>query len=135
MKPKHKKAYMECASAFAKCSTATRLQVGAVIVKQNRIISCGYNAMPEHINDPCELPDGTTDPRCRHAEKNALMGLIRNNESAVGSVMFCNYAACELCAVDIVDAGVVEFAYQREYRSKAGLEHLVKSGVLVTKLE
>lgn len=131
MKPKHIQAYMKCAEAFAECSNATRRKVGAVIVKDNRIISCGYNAMPEHINDPCELPDGTTDPRCRHAEKNALMGLIRNNQSAVGSTMFCTTACCELCAIDIVDAGVVEFIYKEDYRSNAGLIHLINTGIKV----
>ena len=76
MKDKHIKAYMKCAQAFAECSPATRAKVGAVIVKDNRIISCGYNAFPAHINGPCELPDGTTDSRVRHAEKNALMRLV-----------------------------------------------------------
>lgn len=89
MKDKHIKAYMKCAQAFAECSPATRAKVGAVIVKDNRIISCGYNAFPAHINGTCELPDGTTDPRVRHAEKNALMGLVRNSGSAVGATMFC----------------------------------------------
>ena len=77
MKDKHIKAYMKCAQAFAECSPATRAKVGAVIVKDNRIVSCGYNSQPAHIDDPCELSDGTTDPRVRHAEKSALMGLLR----------------------------------------------------------
>lgn len=130
-KPKHKQAYMKCAEAFASCSNATRLQVGAVLVKDNRIIGCGYNAQPEHISDPCELPDGTTDPRVRHAEKNLLMGLTRSNESAVGSSMFCTHACCKFCAIDIVDAGVKEFYYKNSYRDSEGLQYLAKNGVSV----
>ena len=133
MKQKHIKAYMECAEAFAKCSNATRLKVGSVIVKDNRIISCGYNAMPEHIDEPCELPDGATDPRVRHSEKNALMGLVRSNQSAIGSVLFCNYSCCVMCAIDIVDSGIIEFIYKYEYRSGDGLEYLKKNHVKVTK--
>lgn len=129
MKYKHKQAYMKCAEAFAECSTATRLQVGAVLVKGNRIIGCGYNAQPEHINDPCELPDGTTDPRVRHAEKNLLMGLTRSNESAVGSSMFCTHACCKFCAIDIVDAGIKQFYYRNAYRDSEGLFYLAKNGV------
>ena len=85
MKDKHLLAYMKCAEAFAECSNATRLKVGSVIVKDNRIISCGYNGHAQHINDPCELPDGSTDPRLRHSERNALIGLVRSNQSAVGA--------------------------------------------------
>lgn len=134
MKYKHKQAYMKCAEAFAECSNATRLKVGAVLVKGNRIIGCGYNAQPEHINDPCELPDGTTDPRVRHAEKNLLMGLTRSNESAVGSSMFCTHACCKFCAIDIVDAGVTSFAYRDSYRDDEGLKYLLNNGVEVYRL-
>ena len=131
MKNKHMQAYMKCAEAFAECSNATRLKVGSVIVKDNKIISCGYNAHAEHINDPCELPDGSTDPRVRHSEKNAFLGLVRSNQSAVGATMFCTHACCELCAIDIVDAGIEKFIYKDSYRSEKGLQHLMKCGVIV----
>lgn len=134
MKPKHINAFMKSAEAFSCCSNATRLKVGCVIVKDNRIISCGYNAMPEHINDSCELPDGTTDPRVRHAEKSALMGLVRSNQSSQGSVLFCTHACCEYCAIDIVDAGVAKVYYQHDYRCTKGIDYLVKHGVVVEKL-
>lgn len=135
VKYKHMKAYMECAEAFAKCSNATRLKVGSVIVKDNRIISCGYNAMPEHIDEPCETIDGTTDPRVRHSEKNALMGLIRSNQNAVGAILFCNYSCCLSCAIDIVDSGITEFYYKNEYRDLSGVEYLISKGVKVSKWE
>ena len=135
MKPKHVQAYMDCAEAFAKCSNATRLKVGSVVVKDNRIISCGYNAHAEHIDAPCELPDGTTDPRLRHSEKNALMGLVRSNQSAVGATLFCTHSCCQLCAIDIVDAGIKEFYYKNEYRDSTGLQYLLQNGVEVRKYE
>ena len=134
MKHKHKLAYMEAAEAFAKCSNATRLKVGCVIVKDNRIISCGYNAQPQHIDDPCELPDGSTDPRVRHAEKSALMGLIRSNQSAVGAVLFCTHACCKMCAIDIVDAGITKVYYRHAYRCSEGLDYLQTNGVEVEQL-
>lgn len=134
MKTKHKLAYMECAEAFAKCSKDERLKVGAVIVKENRIISCGYNAMPEHINDPNQLSDGTTDPRVRHAEKNALLGLTKSNQSSNGSSLFCTHACCKFCAIDIVDAGVKQFFYRNEYRNSEGLQYLMQNNVEVVKI-
>ena len=133
MKEKHKSAYMKCAIAFSECSNAQRLKVGSVIVKDNKIISCGYNAMPEHINDPCETANGNTDHRVRHSEKNALMGLIRSSQSAVGATMFCNYSCCLNCAIDIVDSGIVEFIYMNDYRDSSGLEYLKNNGVRVEK--
>lgn len=134
MKPKHKLAYMKCAEAFAECSNATRLKVGSVIVKDNRIISCGYNAHAEHINDPCEIPDGSTDPRVRHSEKNALMGLVRSNQSAVDAVLFCTHACCKFCAIDIVDAGIKKVYYRHEYRDNSGVEYLNNNNVLVERI-
>ena len=134
LKYKHKVAYMKCCEAFAECSDDERLQVGSVIVKNNRIISCGYNAHTEHITAPNQLPDGSTDPRVRHSEKNALMGLIKSNENAVGATMLCTHACCYFCAIDIVDAGITHFIYKHTYRSDDGLKHLQQNGVIVEQL-
>ena len=131
LKDKHKLAYMKCCEAFAECSNDERLHVGSVIVKNNRIISCGYNAHTQHITAPNQLPDGTTDPRVRHSEKNALMGLIRSNENATGATMFCTHAACYHCAIDIVDSGITNFVYKHDYRNDDGIKHLKKHGILV----
>ena len=135
MKHKHKLAYMKCAEAFAECSNDKRLKVGAVIVKDNRIISCGYNAPPEHISTPCQLPDGTTDPKVRHAEKNALIGLVRSNQSSVGGTMFCTHACCLFCSIDIVDAGITKVYYRHSYRDSAGVSYLQQNGVSVEVLD
>lgn len=131
MKNKHKLAYMECAEAFAKCSVGVRLQVGSVIVKNNRIISCGYNALPEHISGSLEDADGKTKPEVRHSEKNALMGLVKSNESSQGASLFCTHACCYFCAVDIVDSGIKDFYYRHPYRCTEGIEYLKKNGVEV----
>lgn len=125
---------MKCALAFAECSNATRLKVGAVIVRDNNVLAVGYNGLPKHIDAPCELPDGTTDPRLRHAEKNALMALTKRNESSVGAIIFCTHAACEFCAIDIVDAGITEFYYLHDYRCNKGLDYLNQHGIMVKQI-
>lgn len=134
MKPKHMRAYMACAEAFAKCSVGERLKVGTVIVKGNRIISCGYNALPEHIHGPLEDENNKTKPEVRHSEMNALMGLVRSPESAVGAIMFCTHSPCYLCAVDIVDSGIKELYFANFFRTNKGLKHLLSVGVKVTLL-
>lgn len=135
MKHKHKKAYMKCAEAFAECSVGKRLKVGSVIVKNNRIISCGYNALPEHLNGSLEDENGSTKQEVRHSEKSALMGLIKSNESAVGATLFCTHACCKFCSIDIVDAGITKFVYKYEYRSDEGLKHLIDCGVMIEKID
>lgn len=134
MKSKHINAYMKCAEAFAECSNATRLKVGAIIVRDNNIISAGYNAQPTHVNDPCELSDGSTDPRVRHAEKNALMRLVRSGSSSLGSVLFCTHACCKFCAADVVDAGISKVYYRHTYRDDSGLKYLEENGVVVQQI-
>ena len=134
MKNKHKKMYMNIAQCLADCSNDRRLKVGSVIVKNNNIVSTGYNAHTEHITAPNQLPDGQTDPRVRHSEKNALMGLIKSNENAVGATMLCSHACCYFCAIDIVDAGITHFIYKHTYRSDDGLKHLQQNGIIVEQL-
>lgn len=135
MKHKHLLAYMKCAEAFAECSDSTRLKVGSVIVKNNRIISCGYNALPEHMHGSLEDENGKTLPHVRHSEKNALLGLLKSNESSLGSTLICTHACCEVCAVDIVDAGITNFYYKYDYRCDKGIKYLKENGVVVYKLQ
>lgn len=135
MKHKHLEAYFKCAEAFAQCSESKRLKVGSVIVKNNRIISCGYNALPEHMHGSLEDEFGRTKPQVRHSEMNALLGLIKSNESASGASLICTHACCEICAVDIVDAGIAEFYYKNEYRCDNGVKYLKDNNVMVYKFE
>jgi dCMP deaminase len=135
MKLKHKQAYMETAEVFAKCSVGKRLKVGAVIVKDNRIISCGYNAHPKHIDGPLEDDQNVTLPTVRHAEKSALMGLLRAGISPIGASMFITHACCRDCAIDVVDSGISNVYYKTDYRSSEGIEYLKKNNVQVEKFD
>lgn len=135
MKNKHLVAYMKCAEAFAECSESKRLKVGSVVIKNNRIISCGYNALPEHLTGSLEDEAGNTKPEVRHSEKNALLGLMKSNESSIGASVVCTHSCCYLCSVDIVDAGIKEFYYKYDYRCTEGIKYLKENGVVVYKLE
>jgi dCMP deaminase len=131
MKPKHKKAYMKTAEVFAECSIGERLKVGAVIVKDNRIISCGYNAHAEHIGGPLEGPDGLTLPWVRHAEKSALMGLLRAGISPKDADIFITHSPCQLCAIDLVDAGIKRVYFKHQYRDLTGVQYLKSNNIWV----
>lgn len=135
-------AYMDTAERFASLSTATRLQVGAIVVKDNRIISIGYNGMPSGWSNTCEeiigvnsagQPALQTKPEVIHAEANAIAKLAKSNESGDGSQMYITHAPCIECAKQIYTAGVTSVTYKNEYRSKTGVEFLKKCGVEVRK--
>jgi dCMP deaminase len=165
MKEKFKKAFMETAKLFAELSHAKRLHVGAIVVKDDRIISIGYNGMPAGWENDCEYKDymsrdaggwlnpdeieqrwqyleedGTryslkTKPEVLHAETNAIAKLARSTESGVGSTMFITHSPCLDCAKLIYQSGIQRVYYGEAYRNNDGVEFLEKSGVQIEKMD
>jgi len=144
MKQKWIDAYMDTAERFAQLSSATRLKVGAVVVKDNRIISIGYNGMPSGWTNECEeavtpsLPyiqgDGPTlrtKDEVIHAEENAITKLARSSESGENSTLFCTHAPCIQCAKLIYSSGISSVYYRQTYRDTRGVDFLEKCGVEV----
>lgn len=135
-------AYLDTAERFAQESTAVRLKVGAIVVKDDRIISIGINGTPAGWDNVCEeeqqLPDGSvqlvTKKDVLHAEHNAITKLARSTESALGAAMFCTHAPCIECAKLIASSGITAVYYRDTYRSQDGLVHLAKRGVSVKKV-
>ena len=143
MKPKLQRAYMDTARIFAELSHAKRLHVGAIVVKDDRIISIGYNGMPTGWTNDCEdviqYSDDTTalktKPEVLHAETNALAKLARSTESGLDADIFITHSPCLDCAKLIYQSGIRRVWYGTEYRDSAGPDFLRKSGVEVTKLD
>ena len=134
MKQKWVDAFMDTAERFAQLSSATRLHVGAVVVKDNRIISIGYNGMPAGWTNECEGEDGKTKDEVIHAEANAIAKLARDGESGLGTDLFCTHAPCIQCAKIVYGAGVRKVYYRDSYRDTKGLDFLTKCGVQVEKV-
>jgi len=142
MKQKLIDAYIDVAERFAQLSSARRLHVGAIVVKDDRIISIGYNGMPAGWDNNCEneifQQDGTTSlktrPEVLHAEMNALMKLAKSNESGNGATIFITHAPCMDCAKGIYQAGINEIYYRHNYKSTEGLDFLNKCNLKVTKI-
>ena len=143
MKQKFIDAYMDVAERFAKLSYAKRLQVGAIVVKDDRIISIGYNGMPSGWDNNCEdyflFSDDTvttkTKPEVIHAEANAIAKLAKGNESGDGSTMFLTHAPCIDCAKQMYTAGVKSVYYRDSYKNNDGLTFLEKCSIMVSKVE
>ena len=145
MKTKLKEAYMKTAETFAELSHARRLHVGAIVVKDDRIISIGYNGMPAGWDNNCEYevlpthhgeePTLKTKPEVLHAETNAIAKLARSNESGLDGDIFVTHAPCLDCAKLIYQAGIRRVFYRTAYRDSAGIDFLKASQVGVEQLE
>jgi len=136
MKPKFIELYSDIAERVSKLSSARRLQVGAIVVRDDRIISIGYNGMPAGWDNNCEhlQEDGTlkTRPEVLHAEMNALMKLARSHESGLDADLFITHSPCMECAKGIYQAGINRVYYGRQYRSNEGIQFLKQSNIQVT---
>ena len=135
---------MKTAETFAELSHARRLHVGAIVVKDDRIISIGYNGMPAGWDNDCEDQtydeDGfhitlKTKPEVLHAETNAIAKLAKSNESGMGATMFITHAPCLDCAKLIYQSGISHVLYRDAYRDTGGVTFLEKSGIEVTQIK
>ena len=124
MKPKFVKYYMAIAKRTAELSSAKRLQVGAIIVKNDRIVSIGYNGTPSGWTNECEDENYKTNPEVIHAEANAIAKLAKSTESGEGAVMFLTHAPCMDCAKQIYTAGIRKVFFDSNYRSTDGVVFL-----------
>ena len=134
MKEKFIDAYMDVAERFAQLSSARRLHVGAIVVKDDRIISIGYNGMPSGWENVCEHEiDGqlVTKPEVLHAETNAIAKVSQSTESSKDATLFCTHAPCIECAKLIYQSGINTVYYRNQYRSDEGIKFLNLSGVNV----
>ena len=131
---------MSCAKTFAELSYAKRAQVGCIIVKNNRIISIGYNGMPSGWDNCCEdiyiEPDGHSSslrskPEVLHAETNAIAKVAQSSDSAEGASLFCTHMPCMDCAKLIHQSGISEVYYSEDYLAArgSGKEFMEKSGI------
>jgi len=164
MKQKYREAYMDVAERFGKLSSAVRLKVGAIAVKDDRIVSLGYNGTPHGWDNDCEYMiyakddkqnwqgvdnlaeqypftdyEGkpyrlTSKPEVLHAESNCISKLAKSPESGNGAVMFVTHAPCIDCAKLIYQSGIAEVYYKHGYRDTAGVEFLKQCGIPVTQL-
>lgn len=131
---------MKVAEEAAQLSYANRLKVGCVIVKDDNVLSFGYNGTPAGWDNCCEKDDivnangilliqQKTKPEVLHAEENSILKLAREGKSGKDATMFCTHAPCIHCARMIGGAGISTLYYKNVYRDEAGIEYLKKYGI------
>ena len=138
MKGKFVDYYMDVTKRTALLSYAEKLKVGSIIVKEDRIISIGYNGTPSGFDNIAEyvLDDGSlkTKEEVIHAEMNAISKLAKGPESGVGAVMFITHSPCIQCSKGIYSSGIKSVYYSEEYRDPSGILFLERCGIKVVKV-
>ena len=132
--------FMDITTLVAKRTTCLRRAVGAIVVKDKRILSTGYNGAPSHIRHCREVgclraqlkvPSGQRHELCRgiHAEQNAIIQAAYYGVSIKGATLYCTTQPCSICAKMIINAGIQRIYYQSGYADPMATEMLAEAGV------
>ena len=144
MKQKFIDAHMKVAEVYAELSSAKRLHVGCVIVKDNTIIGIGYNGMPSGWTNECEMVKHTdftgtvvtmSKPEILHSETNAIAKVAKSTNSTDGATMFVTHAPCLDCAKLVYQSGINSVYYRNSYRNDQGIDFLKKCEVEVCQVK
>ena len=139
--------FMDIADLVKTRATCMRRQVGAIIVKDNRILTTGYNGAPSGITECIRLkkckrqelniPSGQRHEICKgvHAEQNAIIQAAYSGVSVKGSTMYVTDMPCNICAKMIINSGISKVIYKSDYPDKESLSLLKEGGVRIVSLE
>jgi dCMP deaminase len=136
--------FMDIVELVSKRSTCLRRKVGAVLVRDKRILSTGYNGAPTGIRHCAEVgclreqlnvPSGERHELCRglHAEQNAIIQAALHGVSIKGSTIYCTNHPCIICSKMIINSGIEKIVYKYEYRDKLAEEMLKEANIEVRK--
>jgi dCMP deaminase len=138
--------FLEVADLVATRSTCLRRQVGAVLVRDKRIISTGYNGAPRKLKHCSEvgcirsendIPSGQRYELCRgvHAEQNAIINAAYYGISTQDTVMYCTHQPCIICARIIINAGVEKVVHRGDFQDDVALELMKEAGIELVVVE
>lgn len=133
--------YMEIAEVVAKRSTCVRHHVGAIIVKDNQILSTGYNGAPSGFTDCLELgclreqqgiPSGKNHEICRavHAEQNAIIQAALHGACTAGATLYCTHQPCILCTKMIINAKIKRVVFKNSYPDPTAIQFMKEAGLI-----
>jgi dCMP deaminase len=134
-KLRYDKAYLRMAQTWAELSHCERKKVGALIVRDGRIISDGYNGTPAGFENCCEDQDGNTQWYVLHAEANAILKVARSTNDCSGATLFITLSPCKDCSKLVLQAGIKRVVYMMEYKDTTGVDFLKSAGVEVVHIQ
>ena len=127
--------YLRMATIWSENSYCERRKVGALIVKDKRIISDGFNGTPTGLENVCEDENNVSKPYVLHAEANAITKIARSGNNSDGATLYVTDSPCIECSKLIIQAGIKRVVYMREYRLTDGVELLRRAGIEVVRYE
>jgi len=131
---KHDRTYMKMAKEWGKLSYCKRKKVGALIVKNRRIISDGYNGTPSGFENVCEDEEGKTKWHVLHAEANAISKVAASTQNSEGATLYVTLSPCKECSKLIYQAGIKKVVFYEAYKDTSGLDFLKEAGVIVEQI-
>lgn len=127
--------FFDTALRTSELSHAQRLKVGAVAVRDRRIICCGYNGTPQGFNNQCEDNTNSTKMEVMHAEENLIVYCARKGIPIEGCSLYITHSPCIYCSRLILGSGFIEVFYKENFRSDDGLIFLRNANIEVTKYD
>lgn len=138
--------FMKIANDVSERAICVKRKVGALIVKDNRILTTGYNGAPKGFKHCTEetclrkqmhVPSGQRHELCRglHAEQNAIIQAAVHGVSVEGGIMYCTYQSCVICVKMMINAGIKKLVYAGGYPDELAMQMLKESKLRITKYE
>ena len=127
-------AYLKMAMEWASLSHCNRKKVGALIVKNNMIISDGYNGTPSGFNNSCEDENGETYWYVLHAEANAILKTASSTHNCNGATLYLTLSPCKDCSKLILQSGIKRLVYIKKYKDESGIVFLKEAGVEIKEI-
>ena len=132
---RYDKAYLRMADTWAELSHCARKKVGAIIVKDDAIISDGYNGTPAGFDNSCETDNGETHWFVLHAEANAILKVAKSTNNCAGATLYLTLSPCKDCSKLILQAGIKLLVYRNHYRDTVGVDFLQEAGIEVVQIQ
>ncbi len=132
---RYHRAYLRMAASWSELSHCERKKVGALIVKDEMIISDGYNGTPSGFENCCEDEEGNTQWYVLHAEANAILKVAKSTNNCKGATLYLTLSPCKDCSKLVLQAGISRVVYKDAYKDTAGIDFLISAGVEVIQIE
>ena len=129
------KKYLRMAGIWAENSYCKRRKVGALLVKDQMIISDGYNGTPSGFENVCEDEYDVTKPYVLHAEANAITKVAASNNNSTGATIYITSSPCIECAKLIIQAGIKRVVFSEKYHTEEGFNLLIRAGITINYIE
>ncbi len=129
------KRYLQMAAIWAENSYCERRKVGALIVRNQMIISDGYNGTPSGFENICEDDNNLTKSYVLHAEANAITKVAKSNNSSDGATLYVTCSPCMECSKLIIQSGIRRVVFDEKYKNTDGLDILKRAGIVLLNLK